>query len=65
MKSPITDKEMKLKIDDTILNYRGKGYSIQYHHYFCEDSGESFTTDLLDEINIAQVHRQYQDEGII
>lgn len=65
MKSPITDKEMKLIIEDTILNYRGKGYNIQYYHYLCEESGETFTTDLLDEINIAQVHKQYNEETII
>jgi hypothetical protein len=60
MKSPITGKEMVLVKEKTTLRYRNEDFEIVYHSYKCEDSGESFTTDELDEININQVYDQYR-----
>jgi hypothetical protein len=63
MKSPITGKEMILKIDKKTLIFE-KGDNIEYNHksYFCEESGESFTTTELDEFNLNQVCNQYKKQ---
>src|SRR5690606_13344119 len=36
----------------------------EYNHksYYCEESGESFTTTELDEFNLNQVYNQYRDK---
>lgn len=62
MKSPFTGKEMTLRIEKSILVFRKEEF--EYHHksYYCEDSGESFTTTELDEFNLNQVYNQYRDK---
>ena len=60
MKSPITGKEMLLIKESRILTFRKEEFEVVYHHYKCEDSGEFFTTTELDEINLNQLHNQYQ-----
>ena len=58
--SPITGKEMLLIKESRILTFRKEEFEVVYHHYKCEDSGEFFTTTELDEINLNQLHNQYQ-----
>lgn len=60
MNSPITGKEMILIEEPKTLLFKGKNYDIVFHCYKCEDSGETFTTTELDEININQVYEQYK-----
>ncbi len=60
MKSPITGKEMKLMKEKRILNFRKESFEIYSHFYKCEDSGEQFTNNELDELNISQVYNQYR-----
>ncbi len=62
MKSPITGREMTLKREPRIMAFRKKNYSVQYHYYYCNDSGQQFTTADLDEINLIQVYNQYRDD---
>lgn len=55
MKSPITGKEMNLVRDNDVkLEYRKDKFSVLYHYYLCEDSGEKFTDDNLNNINMQQ-----------
>lgn len=62
MNSPITGKPMKLvKNPGVKLTFRKEEFEITYHHYLCEESGESFTTDEEDRINQTQVHNQYRE----
>lgn len=63
MKSPITGKEMKLVKELTNLPYRRDNFQVVYHYFLCEDTGERFTNDELDTINIAQVHNQYREKN--
>lgn len=58
MNSPITGKPMKLIHKVTTLEFQAKGYEVMYYSFLCEDSGEEFTTDELDEIHLKQVHLQ-------
>lgn len=62
MKSPITGKEMTLQIEKSILVFRKEEFEYNHKSYYCEDSGESFTTTELDEFNLNQVYNQYRDK---
>ncbi|MFV8392812.1 type II toxin-antitoxin system antitoxin SocA domain-containing protein [Flavobacterium sp. LB2P6] len=62
MKSPITGKEMSLQIEESSLVFRKEEFNYFHLSYNCEDSGESFTTTEIDEININQVYNQYRDK---
>ncbi len=62
MKSPITGKEMTLRIEKSILVFRKEEFEYNHKSYFCEDSGELFTTTELDEFNLNQVYNQYRDK---
>jgi hypothetical protein len=59
MKSPITGKEMVLVKEKRTLSFRKEEFEIVYHCYKCMDSGESFTTTQLDDLNINQLYNQY------
>ena len=60
--SPITGKPMVLVSEPDIAEFRGE--KIPYIHlaYRCEDSGEQFTTDQLDEVNENQVYNAYREK---
>ena len=58
MKSPLTGKEMKLMSEPSTLNYRGKQYNVNHHHYLCELTKEQFTTSELDEMNLLELNKQ-------
>ena len=62
MKSPITGKEMTLQNEKSILVFRKEEFEYNHKSYFCEDSGESFTTTELDEFNLNQVYNKYRDK---
>jgi uncharacterized phage-associated protein/DNA-binding transcriptional regulator YiaG len=61
MKSPITNKEMPLLKRLQDLVFRKEVFSIIFHYYYCQDSGEEFTDDQLDEINQTQVYNKYRE----
>jgi len=62
MKSPITGKEMVLEKEKRTLTFRKEEFSIVYHSFKCEDSGEYFTTTELDEINLNQLYNHYREK---
>lgn len=61
MKSPITGKEMTLKQERRLMEFRKETVEIVFHYYLCEDSGEQFTTTALDEVNMNQVYNKYRE----
>jgi len=61
MKSPITGKDMILTKETRSINFRKESFKVVFHYYKCQDSGEQFTTDALDEVNMNQVYNQYRD----
>ncbi len=63
MKSPITGKKMKLTKEKRILNFRKESFEIYSHFYKCEDSGEQFTNNDIDELNINQVYKKYKEKN--
>ncbi len=62
MKSPITGKEMQVRNEVTSLTFRKEEFEVVTHYYECEDSGERFSDDRLDELSIVQVHNQYREK---
>lgn len=61
MKSPITGHEMILTKEKRSMNFRKESFEVVFHYYKCEDSGEQFTTEVLDNVNTNQVYNQYRD----
>lgn len=61
MRSPITGKEMKLVVIKDKLEFRKESFEIDHHHYLCEESGEVFTDEALDELNLLQAQNQYRE----
>jgi putative zinc finger/helix-turn-helix YgiT family protein len=60
MKSPLTGKDMTIVKEERLLEYRKEGFKVVYHVYRCEDTGEEFTDDVFDNLNLAQVYNQYR-----
>lgn len=60
MKSPLTDKEMVLAKESRTLSFRKEEFEVIYHYYKCVDSGESFTTEHLDDLNLNQLYNKYR-----
>ena len=62
MNSPITGKPMEIHKEPGTLSFRKEEIEIMYHYYLCEDTGERFTSDELDQLNTIQVHNQYREK---
>lgn len=62
MKSPFTGGKVRREKEGQNLEYRKESFQIVYHYFVCEDSGERFTTDDSDSLNIVQVHNQYRSK---
>lgn len=62
MKSPFTGGETELVRETKELEFRREAFEIVHHSRRCVDTGEYFTTDELDRINITQVHNRYREK---
>ncbi len=60
MKSPITGKEMKRMVKEDVIEVRKEEFPILYHYYLCEDTGEEFTDEQQENLNLAQAYNQYR-----
>lgn len=60
MKSPVTGKEMVLNQEKRMLTFRKEEFEVVYHHYLCVDSGETFTSTKLDDLNLNQLYNQFR-----
>lgn len=65
MKSPFTGGVALRKSDLQILSFRSQSFQVFAHFYECVDSGETFTTEALDALNIIQLHNQYRESNHI
>ena len=52
---------MTLTKEKRSINFRKESFDVIFHFYKCEDSGEQFTIQSLDEVNMNQVYNQYRD----
>jgi uncharacterized phage-associated protein len=62
MKSPITGKEMQVRNEVASLVFRKEEFEVVTHYYECEDSGERFSDDRLDELSMIQVYNRYREK---
>lgn len=53
---------MPLKRANAQLTFRKEKYTICHTFYYCEKSGEQFSTTELDDLNLLQLHNQYRDK---
>jgi len=65
MKSPFTGKEMKIQKEWRTMSFRKDQFSILFHSYRCEDTGEQFEDDLFSELNYNQVVNLYREKYAI
>ncbi|GAA4027866.1 hypothetical protein GCM10022409_09850 [Hymenobacter glaciei] len=59
IESPFADGYALLHQEPATEEYRGKEYSFTYHHYVCQITSQSFTTDEADDINVSQLYGQH------
>lgn len=62
MKSPFTGGETKLIREPKLLGFRKESFEIIHHSYLCVETGEYFTTEELDQVNITQVHNKFREK---
>lgn len=62
MKSPFTGKEMSIRHEKRMLSFRKEEIEIDFHYYFCGDTGEKFESDELAELNHKQVMNKFREK---
>jgi DNA-binding transcriptional regulator YiaG/uncharacterized phage-associated protein len=62
MKSPFTGGEAVLHQEWRTMDFRKESFTIMYHYYICKDTGEQFTDDESDEVDLTQVYNQYREK---
>lgn len=62
MKSPFTDKEMELKVENRSITFRKEKFEILYHYYCDSEFDEQITDPRIEEVNINQVYNQYRSK---
>jgi putative zinc finger/helix-turn-helix YgiT family protein len=65
MTSPFTGGEVIKKNNIQTLTYRSQTFTVYAHYYECVDTGETFTTEELDTLNLLQLHNQYRERNHI
>jgi len=53
---------MQVQREAASLSFRKEEFNITSHYYFCAESGQRFTDDHLDNLNITQVYNQYREK---
>jgi hypothetical protein len=62
MKSPFTGKEMNIRKEWRIMNFRKDEFSILFHAYQCDETGEQFEDDEFAQLNYNQLVNQYREK---
>jgi uncharacterized phage-associated protein/DNA-binding transcriptional regulator YiaG len=62
IESPFADGFALLHQEAATEKFRKEEFSFTYHHYVCQATGQSFTTDELDNLNVSQVYSQYRQK---
>lgn len=60
MLSPFTGKEMTLRKEWRIMTYKKEDFSVCFHSWQCDDTGEQFEDDHFAQLNYDQVQHQYR-----
>lgn len=65
MKSPFTGKEMRLISEMHTISFKKQDVKYAHRAFFCEESGEKFTTTELDELNLKQIQNVFREQNNI
>lgn len=65
MRSPITNKEMKIVKEVRKSSFRKEEFEIVFHAYKCEDTGELFEDENFAHLNYNQVINKYREKHSI
>lgn len=65
MLSPFTGKEMSLHKEWRTMNFRKEEFTVLFHFFKCEDTGEQFEDEALSELNFNQLVNQYRAKHVI
>lgn len=60
MKSPFTDKDMRIVKEWRTMKFRKKEFQVLFHAYKCFDTGEQFEDEKFAELNYNQLINQYR-----
>src|SRR5665647_2911909 len=60
MKSPYTDKEMKVAKELRDMTFRKETFQVVFHYSICEETGEKFEDEHFSALNYNQVVNQYR-----
>jgi transcriptional regulator with XRE-family HTH domain len=58
----MTNNNLTLQKKSCTLEFRKEKFQIVYHNLINQNTGEEFTNEALDELNLAQVHNQYRSK---
>jgi putative zinc finger/helix-turn-helix YgiT family protein len=61
MKSPFTDKEMKIVKELRSMTFRKEHFDVLMHFYRCEDTGKQFEDEKLSQLNYNLLINQYRE----
>lgn len=61
IESPFTDGIATLHQEQKIHEFRGEQFQITQLYYKCNVTGEEFTNDELDQLNVDQIYEQYRE----
>lgn len=62
IKSPITGGRAILQKKKEEVHYRKEPFTVVQRFYWCEDTGEEFTTEEQDQVNIKLIYDQYREK---
>ena len=57
---PVCDERAKLISEEVSRNYKGIVLIIQEYYYWCKNCNFEFTTNEIDEINIKNIKKEYE-----
>jgi hypothetical protein len=62
MNSPHTGKPMPLHVFPRYLEFKDESFRVYYLYYICTETGEEYTNEDLDNVNLYQVYQQYAEK---
>lgn len=60
MLSPLTGKPMIARSEPRTITFRKEDFTVMYHYYFDDETGEGFTDSQQGDLNLSQVWNQYR-----
>lgn len=62
MQSPFTGGRVILQREERAVQFRKETFPVTHFYYECVDTGEEFSTDEIDQLNVNQVYNMYREK---